>query len=476
VTTFAALGVPAPLLAHLEEQGISTPTPIQAATLPDLFAGHDLCGGAPTGSGKTLAFGLPLVARLGRARPHHPRAVVLAPTRELAGQIHDVIASLATRAGLRVAAVYGGVGFNPQVRALRNGVEILVACPGRLEDLMSQGIVQLDDVEAVVVDEADRMSDMGFLPAVVRILGHTPATRQTILFSATLDKAVDKLIRNHLPRARRHVIAVSKDDTARTTHLFWSTDREKRTDVCAQVIRTAGRTIVFTRTKHGADRLARQLDRLGVPAAPIHGNRSQSQRERALAQFHAGHVTALVATDVAARGIHVDDVGCVVHFDPPATGADYLHRSGRTARAGASGVVLCLVHNEVRSDVRSLLRDLGRTDPVTSPDMGRIPEGETPTPVPLPPSHAEVSARQATRPGGRGGGRGPRRPGGGDGRRSGSGSSDGRRSAGWSASGERASSGERAGTGRASGGRAAGGRSTGGRDGGRSATSRPRAR
>jgi superfamily II DNA/RNA helicase len=321
------------------------------------------------------------------------------------------------------------------------------------------------------------MSDMGFLPAVVRILGRTPGTRQTILFSATLDKAVDKLIRNHLPGARRHVIAVSKDDTARTTHLFWSTDRDKRTDVCAQVIRTAGRTIVFTRTKHGADRLARQLDKLGVPAAPIHGNRSQSQRERALAQFHAGHVTALVATDVAARGIHVDEVGCVVHFDPPATGADYLHRSGRTARAGASGVVLTLVHDEVRSDVRSLLRDLGRKDAVTAPDLGCIPEGETPTPVPLPPSHAEAPAKQATRPGGRAGWRGgPRRSGTRpeEARRSGPG--EARRAAGRPTGGERSAAGERAGTGGKPGGRPAGGRPSGGRNGERSTRSRPRAR
>lgn len=399
-TTFAELGVPADMLAHLHDRGITVPTPIQEATLGDLLAGEDVCGGAPTGSGKTLAFGIPLVAGIERARPHHPRAVVLAPTRELAGQIHAVLEPLAALRGLRVASIYGGVGFVPQVRALRQGVEILVACPGRLEDLLQQGVVLLNDVQVVVVDEADRMADMGFLPAVVRILDLTPAQRQTVLFSATLDKAVDKLIRTHLRDPRRHIIAVSEDDAARTTHLFWSVGKDQRVGVCADVARTAGRTIVFTRTKHGADRLARQLGTFGVAAAPIHGNRSQAQRERALAEFHAGHVTALVATDVAARGIHVDEVGCVVHFDPPASAPDYLHRSGRTARAGASGVVVSLVLDEVRSAVRGLQRELGQRNGLTRPEMTLIPEGEVVvTPLPKPRAERTDDTRNGQRPG-----------------------------------------------------------------------------
>ena len=398
--TFADLGVPDDLLAHLQGAGIVIPTPIQAAALPDLLAGHDVCAGAPTGSGKTLAFGLPLVTRLGPARPGRPRGLVLAPTRELAGQIHEVIASLADQRGMRAAVVYGGVGFSAQVRALRRGVEILVACPGRLEDLIGQQVVRLDDVEIAVVDEADRMADMGFLPAVGRILDRAGGRRQTALFSATLDKSVDKLIRDRLRNPRRHLVASTEDDHARTTHLFWTMPRDERPQLCAEVVRRAGRTIVFARTKHGADRLARQMAREGVAAAPIHGNRSQPQRERALAQFHAGQVSALVATDVAARGIHVDAVGCVIHFDPPAASADYLHRSGRTARAGASGVVVSLVHDAVRADVRGLQRELGQPGGFTRPDLSLIPAGEAiPTasrPAPEPPPRP-ASARTRSR-------------------------------------------------------------------------------
>ena len=329
--TFSDLGVPADMVAELQRAGITEPTAIQIAALPTLFAGRDLCGGAPTGSGKTLAFGLPLVTALRPARPNRPTGLILSPTRELAGQIHGVLAPLAALRGHKTTSIYGGVGFRGQLTDLRRGVELVVACPGRLEDLLAQGALRLDDVEEVVVDEADRMADMGFLPAVSRILGLTAAKRHTALFSATLDGAVDKLARLHLKDPVRHTVQATTDDSARTTHLFWSTGSDERRHLCAELARAARRTIVFTRTKRGADRVSRQLSEAGVAAAPIHGDRSQAQRDRALAQFHRGEVAVLVATDVAARGIHVDSVACVVHFDPPASAADYLHRSGRTA-------------------------------------------------------------------------------------------------------------------------------------------------
>ncbi|HEU4840216.1 MAG TPA: DEAD/DEAH box helicase, partial [Ilumatobacteraceae bacterium] len=356
-TTFGALGVPDDLTARLAAAGIAEPFPIQAAVIPDALAGRDVTGRAPTGSGKTLAFGIPLVANLKPAQRKRPTALVLAPTRELAEQIAAELRPLARARRHEVVSVYGGVGYGPQRKALDNGAELVVACPGRLEDLLTMRALSLQDVTQVVIDEADRMSDMGFLPAVRRILEQTANERQVLLFSATLDGAVGKLAAAVQRQPARHEVGAVGPDMTLTRHAFWSVDRVDRPDLTADVVRQLGSTMVFCRTRHGADRLARQLEKLGVKAAPIHGGRSQPQRDRALKAFQSGAVAALVATDVAARGVHVDDVQAVVHFDPPEDGSTYVHRSGRTARAGASGVVVSFVERGAEKDAKKLQRD-----------------------------------------------------------------------------------------------------------------------
>ncbi len=357
-TTFADLGVPDDLAMHLARRSITEAFPIQAAALPDGLAGHDICGRAPTGSGKTLAFGLVLALRAGPAHPLRPSGLVLVPTRELAGQVAKELQLLATPQHRQVVAVYGGAGYEPQRRALRRGADILVATPGRLEDLIARRDVRLDNVGIAVIDEADRMADMGFLPAVGRVLDATPATRQTLLFSATLDGDVDVLVRRYQRDPRRHDVTVA-DDGASVNHVFWHAPRDRRVALTAELVEHHDRAIVFCRTRHGADRLTRQLRSTGLSAVAIHGNRTQSQRERALSEFISGRAQALVATDVAARGIHVDAVPCVVHFDPAADRKDYVHRSGRTGRAGLRGTVVTLVGNEHRPAVRALQRALG---------------------------------------------------------------------------------------------------------------------
>jgi superfamily II DNA/RNA helicase len=354
--TFAELGVPRDLVTTLGARGVTTPFPIQALTLPDGIAGRDLSGRAPTGSGKTLAFGIPLVLRIGRAKPKRPTGLVLVPTRELATQVCGELEWLGRGRKLRVAAVYGGAGYGPQLRALRRGVDVLVACPGRLGDLLDRREVDLGSVELVVVDEADRMADMGFLPAVRTLLDLTPPVRQTMLYSATLDGVVDTLVRHYQRDPVRHVLPEDREAGSLARHVWWAVERDRRAQVCAEVIAAVGPTIVFCRTKHGSDNVGRKLAALGVRAQVIHGNRTQGQRERALAAFAAGTVDALVATDVVARGIHVDDVACVVNFDLPHDEKDYVHRSGRTARAGASGSVVSFVP---RDQVRAATR-LGR--------------------------------------------------------------------------------------------------------------------
>jgi superfamily II DNA/RNA helicase len=343
---FAAAGVPQALLTGLQRQGIRTAFPIQARTLPHALAGHDVLGRAETGSGKTLAFGLPMLARLagaGGRRPGTPRGLVLVPTRELAGQVQDALAPLGQPLGLRVLAVYGGTSIGRQVAALRRGVDLLVATPGRLLDLVDSGECDLGAVEVTAVDEADHMADLGFLPDVTRILDATPAGGQRLLFSATLDRGVDRLASAYLTDPVAIAVAPAAAPVATMDHLAFAVRHEDKVAVIAQIAARPGRTLVFVRTKHGADRLARQLGRLGVAAGALHGNLAQNQRQRALDAFAAGRVRVLVATDVAARGIHVDDVDLVVHFDPPADHKDYLHRSGRTARAGARGTVLSLL-------------------------------------------------------------------------------------------------------------------------------------
>ncbi|HVW32548.1 MAG TPA: DEAD/DEAH box helicase [Acidimicrobiia bacterium] len=367
--TFSDLGVSAELLSRLADQGVTEPFPIQEATIPPALAGRDVCGRAPTGSGKTLAFGIPLVTRVAKAKPSKPKALVLAPTRELAAQIERALTPLAATRQRRVAALYGGVGFGAQLAALRKGADIIVATPGRLADLIERKQADLCDVEIVVVDEADRMADMGFLPEVRRLLDRVRPDRQTFLFSATLDGEIDVLVRHYQREPFRHEVETPEGAEDLRRHLFWRAERTERAAVAAQVVARHPSTVVFCRTKRGADRLARQLTQAGLDVAAIHGDRSQKQREAALAAFSSGRVQALVATDVAARGIHVDAVGCVLHFDPPEDDKTYVHRSGRTGRAGAGGTVLSLVTAETAGAVRVLQKALGFPTRTTGPDL-----------------------------------------------------------------------------------------------------------
>ena len=386
-SSFDALGVPARLVDVLSAQGISTPTPIQAATLPDSLAGRDVLGRGRTGSGKTYAFALPLVARLQQSSakriPGRPRALILAPTRELVAQIQEAIKPLADVAQLNTLTVIGGVGQNPQVRGLRSGVDILIACPGRLEDLISQGHCSLASVEITVLDEADHMADLGFLPGVRRLLKQTPTSGQRLLFSATLDKAIDGVVREFLHKPVTHEADSAQSPVSQMSHhVLHISDRELRVPVLADLASAPGRTVVFTRTKYGAKALARQLNKRGVPAVDLHGNLGQNARTRNLAAFHSGAANTLVATDVAARGIHVDDVALVVHADPPAEHKAYLHRSGRTARAGAEGTVITLMTDDQRNDVRSLTKAAGikptttRVSDTDNPVLRELAPGE----------------------------------------------------------------------------------------------------
>jgi len=362
MSTFLTLGVPARLATVLADLGITSPTPIQLATLPDSLAGRDVLGRGRTGSGKTYAFLLPTVARLSggaKPRPKKPRALILAPTRELVGQIDQALAPLAQAAGLRTRTIFGGVGQNPQVDALHRGVDIVVATPGRLEDLIGQGLCSLADVEITVLDEADHMADLGFLPVVKRLLTATPRGGQRLLFSATLDRAVDGLVRQFLDKPVTHEADSAQSPVEAMDHHVLHVDRDHRLSILVDLASAPGRTMVFTRTKHGAKTLARQLNARGVPAVDLHGNLSQNARTRNLAAFHDGRAAALVATDIAARGIHVDDVALVVHADPPTEHKAYLHRSGRTARAGKAGTVVTMMTSEQKRDVHALTRAAG---------------------------------------------------------------------------------------------------------------------
>lgn len=390
-------------------QGIHFPFPIQAATLPDALNGRDVCGKAPTGSGKTLAFGLAVLARLAGAPGgvkgrRHPSALILVPTRELAKQIEETLAPLAAAVGSRVLSVYGGVGYDPQVRALRAGVDVLVACPGRLVDLLERGCVRLEHAETVVIDEADRMADMGFLPVVRRLVEKTAASRQTLLFSATLEGPVEKLVRDYQHDPARHEVAPSDADRGEVSHHFWKVERDDRLAVTAEVVNASGPAIVFCRTKHGADRLSGRLVRSGLTSAAIHGDRSQRQRERSLAEFRAGRLDVLVATDVAARGIHVDAVPLVVHFDPPADATDYVHRSGRTGRAGADGSVVSLIGAAQVAAAKLMQRHLGLPSGVTPPEVASLgARGARPAPRPSDEDarsgdHAERTGRGGSAP------------------------------------------------------------------------------
>jgi superfamily II DNA/RNA helicase len=356
-TSFAALGVPAPLVKVLDGQGIATPFPVQAATLPDGLAGRDILGRAQTGSGKTLGFSLPLVSRLagGSTLPARPRGLVLVPTRELATQVSAVLKPLARAMDLWVTTIYGGVGYSPQVNALQRRTDIVVATPGRLADLIGQGECDLSDVEITVIDEADQMADLGFLPIVRRLLDTTPADGQRMLFSATLDAAIDVLARRFLHNPVLHSVD-ENSSPAEIEHHVLTVDPGNRTAVIAALVGGEKSSLVFTRTKHGAERLARQLTEAGIPAAELHGNLRQGARARNLAAFASGLARVMVATDIAARGIHIDGIDLVIHADPPAEHKAYVHRSGRTARGGADGVVVTLQTRAQVRDVTAMMR------------------------------------------------------------------------------------------------------------------------
>ena len=492
--SFGALGVPAFLVDALADLDITTPTPIQAATLPDSLAGRDVLGRGRTGSGKTYAFLLPLVARLvggaghtgsagrsgsagqagsaarvsaRRPQPKRPRALILAPTRELATQIDDALRPLATRAGLTSRTVFGGVGQGPQVADLRRGVDIVVACPGRLEDLIAQGHVSLASVEVTIIDEADHMADLGFLPSVRRLLDATPTGGQRMLFSATLDAAVGVLVRRYLVRPVTHVADSAQSPVAAMTHHVLHVAAADHLPVLVDLTAAPGRTVVFTRTKHRAKSLARQLNARGIPTVELHGNLSQNARTRTMEAFSSGAAQTLVATDIAARGIHVDDVALVVHADPPTEHKAYLHRSGRTARAGNSGTVVTLMTDDQVRDVRDLTRKAGvraTTTRVTDrhPLLRELAPGEREYAGGLAPA---VSAESGS---GRGNGRGNGRASQGGGRR-GSGRVGGNR-AGSTRSGSGRAGNGRAGNGRADAGPGASGRAASGRSGGSSRT------
>jgi superfamily II DNA/RNA helicase len=369
--SFAALGVAPELVSVLESQGITEPFAVQALTIADALAGRDVCGKAKTGSGKTLAFGVPMLQRLQeRSRtglpPGHrtPRGLVLVPTRELARQVADVLLPLAEKAGLRLTACYGGAGMDGQIRALAQGTDVLVATPGRLIDLRQRGDVDLSLIEILVLDEADRMADMGFLPQVEWLLRHLVHDHQTMLFSATLDGDVDRLVRDHLKDPVRHEVVSAQPTVTAMAHRFLLVHQMDKVRVAAAICRHAERCLVFTRTKRGADRLTEALRREGVNARAIHGDLRQEQRERALRNFAQGRLPVLVATDVAARGIDVDGIDVVIHFDPPEDHKGYLHRSGRTARAGRDGLAVTLVLWNQQLEVERIQRRLGLSAPI----------------------------------------------------------------------------------------------------------------
>jgi superfamily II DNA/RNA helicase len=361
---FTDLGIDQDLVDVLAKRGITTPFEIQTLAIPDGIAGRDVCGKAKTGSGKTLAFGIPMIQRISKAKPHRPTGLALVPTRELAVQVCKELEPLAATRGLTFEAIYGGSPIEKQIAALKRGVDFVVATPGRMIDLIQQEELSVADLEGVVIDEADRMADMGFMPQVEWILRRTEKKHQTLLFSATLDGMVGALISRYQTDPVTHEVASNDVTVAEMEHRFLAVHEMDRVRVAARIVEASNRTIIFSRTKWGADKLTDKLLGENVRAAAIHGDLRQAQREKALSDFQAGKVKCLVATDVAARGIHVDDVDVVIHYDPPSDAKTYVHRSGRTARAGESGVVVSLVLWNEELEVRKLLRRLGLKQPI----------------------------------------------------------------------------------------------------------------
>ncbi|MFH5209836.1 DEAD/DEAH box helicase [Antrihabitans spumae] len=412
--TFSDLGLPPLLVQALRREDLLAPFPIQAAAIPDVLAGNDVLGRAPTGSGKTLAFGLPMLARLVGAptKPGRPRGLVLVPTRELAQQIERALDDVAIALGLRVASVVGGVPLKRNVERLTRGVDLLVATPGRLVDLVAQGSASLEDVAITTIDEADRLADLGFLPQVIDLLDRTPSDGQRLLFSATLDNDVDGLVQRYLRSPVSHSVALAVEVPTMTHHLLY-VDHHDKPAVIAEIASRQGKTIMFVRTKFGVDRVVDALRAVGVEAGAMHGGKTQHHRTRTLAGFADGTTPVLVTTDVAARGIHVDGISLVVHVDPPIDPKDYLHRAGRTARAGEAGVVVTLVTEDQRQEVERMTRQAdveiaaidvrpGDRAMITitgarRPSGKRVPVAAPPAPAPKPrtPKHENKSARRA---------------------------------------------------------------------------------
>ncbi len=373
-TSFTDLGIDPGLARALEEQGITEPFEVQRETIPDSMLGNDICCRAPTGSGKTLAFGLPLISRTPRADPEFPTSLILSPTRELAEQICQVLTPLAAAFDLEVLAIYGGVPYGRQRKALSRGVDIVVACPGRLLDLLDHGALSLEDVGSVVLDEADRMADMGFMEPVCDILDRCAPNRQTVLFSATLDDEVGELIDNYLHEPVTIEVGPKEVSMDSMEHFFWVMKNSMKPGITSEAIRKCGRTVVFCRTRLGVDRVGDQLVEEGISVATLHGGLDQRKRDRAMSKFVEGRCMALVATDVAARGIDVEGINCVIHYDPPENGKAYKHRSGRTARAGSSGTVISLVQNPQKKMCSRIQKDVGIFAKFTPPDFNYLPK------------------------------------------------------------------------------------------------------
>ena len=413
---FAAIGLPAPIVERLARDGITTPFPIQTATIPDALAGRDVLGRGQTGSGKTFAFGLPTLARLAagdRALARRPRALVLTPTRELAMQISDALEPFVHVMGLRHKLVAGGMPYPPQLMALDRGVDLLIATPGRLNDLIERGAVQLTDIDVMILDEADHMAEMGFLPEITSILDALPEGGQRLLFSATLDRGIDAVVKRYLKDAVTHSTDDATASVATMDHHILLIDPQHKKSITAEVANREGRTLVFVRTKLGADRVAEQLREQGVFAAALHGGLAQGARNRVLSAFKDGSLPVLVATDVAARGIHVDDIGVVLQADPPADHKDYLHRSGRTARAGDKGTVVTLALPHQKKGMERLARDAGvevvATRAIPGDELLTSTGACTPSGVPIPASQSRrllEGEQRGRRPFGGGGGRG----------------------------------------------------------------------
>ena len=456
--SFQDLGISDALAEVLSSQGINEPFEVQVESIPPAMEGKDVSCRAPTGSGKTLAFGLPMLEKVSFAEPNRPRALILTPTRELAEQIYGVLKPLARVIDRTVGTIYGGVSYKNQYRALERGLDIVVACPGRLLDLMERGAVVLKDVEVVIIDEADRMADMGFMEPVCDILDRCLPDRQTVLFSATLDDEVGDLIKRYQREPVRLEVGAEEVSITDMEHHFWLMPHAKKSPISAELIRNCGRTIIFCRTRLGVERVNDELLDDGLGVQGLHGGLSQRQRDRAMQAFKHGECMALVATDVAARGLDVEGVNCVIHYDPPENGKAYKHRSGRTARGGASGVVVSLVQRPQKKMYHRLQRNVGVNVDFTPPDFGSLPTFEVEYIPPEPRSHGR-------RNGGRREGGRQERGGGGYGRRDGGRREGGRREGGRREGGRREGGG--GGYGRRDGGRREGGGGHGRRDGGR---------